>query len=287
MTKNGSSGSRGGGNSRVSPSYWFCFTFFSYSLEDIKRFQGLQGKYVFQEEICPDTNRKHLQGTVRFDTKKRLVTINKEYPNTHWEVCKNSKKAILYCSKEDTRVPGSMVFTNMRLPEKLRSLQSLREWQQEVWDMIQDEFREPNDKIIYWIWENKGNVGKTAFSRWLCIKHDAFYISGNHKDIKYGLSAYYNKHKYMPKVVILDIPRDTKHISYTALEKVKDGIFFSAKYESEMVIFNAPPMIVFSNREPEFERQSGDRWRTFEIVKNKLVVTSPDMNSDSSSSDSD
>jgi len=175
----------------------------------------------------------------------------------------------------------------MRLPEKLRSLQSLRGWQQEVWDIVQDEFRIPNDRIIYWIWENEGNVGKTALSRWMCIKHDAFYISGNHKDIKYGLAAYYGKHKCMPRVVILDIPRDNRNISYQSLEKVKDGIFFSPKYESEMVLFNAPPMIVFSNEEPDYDRQSSDRWKVYRIVKGKLVVTTPDMNSDSSSSDSD
>lgn len=258
---------RGKGNSRPSPSHWFCFTFFDYSCDDIKRFQGIDGRYVFQEEICPETKRPHLQGVCRFRTKKRLTAINKEFPSTHWETCKNSKKAIAYCSKEMSRKPDSTVYTNMKLAQPLKTLETLYDWQRDLEEML---LLPTDNRTINWYWEDKGNMGKTSFARYMVIKHDAFYICGSARDMKCGLASVVEKNNgWFPPIVILDIPRDCIGCSYKGLEQVKNGIFYNTKYESGMVVFNPPHVLVLANEPPEEDKMSTDRWNIVEIQSHR------------------
>lgn len=55
------------------------------------------------------------------------------------------------------------------------------------------------------------------------------------------------------------------YVSYEAIESVKDGIFFSGKYESGMTIFNQPHIICFANFAPDIGKMSSDRWKIFEL----------------------
>ncbi len=262
-SKNVPSVPKGEGNSSPSPSLWFTFTFNNYTPETIKMFQGIDGLYVFQEEICPSTGTPHLQGTCRFAKKKRLKQINKMYPHTHWECCKKPKKSVAYCHKKATRAPDGSVYTNMKLPKELMTLDTLRPWQEAVYLLAK---AESDDRTINWYWEEKGNVGKSSFARWMVIKHNAFYICGSASDMKCGLASVSEKNfGWFPEVVILDIPRGCNGCSYKGLEQLKNGIFYSTKYESGMVVFNPPHIIVFANTEPDLERMSADRWNVVEI----------------------
>jgi hypothetical protein len=49
------------------------------------------------------------------------------------------------------------------------------------------------------------------------------------------------------------------------MENVKDGLFFSTKYESGMVRYNPPHVIVFANVPPDVTKMSADRWVIKEI----------------------
>lgn len=44
----------------------------------------------------------------------------------------------------------------------------------------------------------------------------------------------------LSEIVVMDIPKQVEHISYTGIEEVKDGAFFSGKYESGMIVMNYP-----------------------------------------------
>ncbi len=261
----GSNGSKERGNSRTSPSLWFCFTMFNYSLENIKRFQESEklSKYVFQEELCPDTLRPHLQGTVRYKNKVRLVTVNKDFPKCHWECTKNIPKSQKYCFKDASHLEGGGRWSKgIIVPEILITIIKLRPWQDDCFKM----FETPReDRTINWYWESTGNIGKSAFARWLVIKHNAFAICGSAADLKFGLADAFNKTRIFPKIVILDMPRDSNGCSYKGLEQIKNGMFYSTKYESGMVVFNPPHIIVFANEEPDFERMSQDRWNILKI----------------------
>lgn len=58
----------------------------------------------YQEEICPTSQRHHLQGVVCFGSRKRFTAVQKLLPGAHLEPCRNLLKSIEYCSKEDTKV---------------------------------------------------------------------------------------------------------------------------------------------------------------------------------------
>ena len=69
---------------------------------------------VFQVEVGDDKSREHCQGYVRFVKKvstsfKNLQTLMC-LPGAHFEVCKDERAAIKYCSKIDTRVEGPYWF---------------------------------------------------------------------------------------------------------------------------------------------------------------------------------
>jgi len=86
-------------------------------------------------------------------------------------------------------------------------------------------------------------------------------VGGTAKDVQYTIAALAKDGKPFPQIVLLNLPRSQRnHLSYAGIESVKDGLFNSAKYESAMVVFNPPHMVIFANEEPEYEKLSGDRW---------------------------
>lgn len=55
------------------------------------------------------------------------------------------------------------------------------------------------------------------------------------------------------KIFILDIPRAVKmeEVPYRALEKIKDGVIISSKYEGRRIYFPHPHLICFANCKPK------------------------------------
>lgn len=250
-------------------SLWWCFTMNNYSQKDIDILCSADSidSYVFQEEVA-ESGTKHLQGTCKFRCKKRMSTIKNWETNTkltkcHWEKTRSNKQSILYCSDPSKR-SGEVFIKKIRIPEAIRTFEVLRPWQQVVWNEYLNSL--PEDRSINWYWERLGNLGKSAFARWCVIRHQAFYICGSAADMKCGLAALSEKHNgWFPKLIILDIPRDSQGCSYKGLEEIKNGIFYSTKYESGMCVFNSPYVIVFSNAKPNLEKMSRDRWNITNI----------------------
>lgn len=266
MTTNSSGSSGGVGNTKQpSPSFWWCFT--SFDITDIWvdqfRCSDVLDKYVMQYEVCPETGREHLQGVCRFKTKKRLSAIKKIFPKCHWEKCKNIKKSIAYCSKEDTRKEGTTPMSlGYDFPEPLELIEQLRPWQQDLLNLLQER---PDNRTVHWYWEDVGNTGKTSFAKYVCAKYDAMYVIGKAGDMKYGVAAFHEKNNRYPKIIFLDYPRSSIGFNYKAIEEIKNGIFFSTKYESGMHIFNSPHIVIFSNEEPDTVYLSEDRWHIVRI----------------------
>ena len=95
---------------------WF-FTLFEphYDSESIQRYtrewQALCTFAVFQEEICPSSGRRHLQGCLQLKEKTRFAKVKEQVFGTgavHLQPIKALRKAINYCSKERTRAPGTL-----------------------------------------------------------------------------------------------------------------------------------------------------------------------------------
>jgi len=63
-------------------------------------------------------------------------------------------------------------------------------------------------------------------------------------------------------------------MNYGAIEQVKNGLVFSGKYESSMLIFNPPHVVIFANDTPDESMYSNDRWHIHKITdfdKKKLL----------------
>jgi hypothetical protein len=91
------------------------------------------------------------------------------------------------------------------------------------------------------------------------------YVNGKAADIKAGIVSHIESGKYV-KAGIFGFPRTVtaEYVSYAALEEVKDGIFYSGKYESRMCMYNPPHIIVMANFPPDTSKMSKDRW----VIKN-------------------
>lgn len=257
---------KGVGNTKATPGdkkryrNWF-FTLNNYTDEEFEVLKNIITQYtVINEEIGNDGT-PHLQGCLFYKNGKTFTAIKKINKRIHWEIIRNKAKAIEYCKKSETRKEGTTPYINGSVQEekKIRCIEKLYPWQQDIINLMEKEIEEPNDRRINWIYSEKGNIGKTALAKYICINYkNSIYISGRAKDMKYAIV----ESKQKPEIIICGYPRsigDT-YISYTGIEEVKDGIFFSTKYKSGMCIYNPPVMIVLANYPPIEEQISRDRW---------------------------
>lgn len=256
MNEDGSIGSMGVGNTKRPPaSIHWCFTYNNYSEEGKEKLLARLAphKYVFQEE---DEGTPHLQGYVAFAKKMRPL----EYvgiPEIHWEKCRSPKNAIAYCSDEQKR--KGEIWSNLPIQKPLKLITELRQWQQNTLELLE---KEPDDRTIYWIWDEHGGTGKSVFAKYLCATKNAIILSGKGSDMKYGIISYIEKHGAAPDIIVIDIPRSNLNfLSYTGIEEIKNGCFFSPKYESGMCLFNCPHVVCFANERPVIEYMSEDRWK--------------------------
>jgi len=69
----------------------------------------LVAEWGWQEEVCPDTNRHHLQGYIRTKRQVRLSQLISIYKGVHFEVARNWHAVKSYSNKTQTAVPGTQV----------------------------------------------------------------------------------------------------------------------------------------------------------------------------------
>lgn len=242
------------------------FTHFDYTVSGSELHKKLLSlgsiKHLFQDEIAPTTQKKHRQGTVRFKNQVSFSTLTAEFPGIHIEPCRSEEDSFRYCNKSDSKDPSGETFKH-GFPVELRDpIVIPLPWQKSVLDVLSSSQIHP--RKILWLWEPLGNMGKTSLSKHICINYKAIVLGGKAHDIKAGIAAYIKEHKEI-HCVIFDLGR-TENVSYEAIESVKNGIFFSGKYESSMCLFNTPHVLVFANKEPNLSKLSADRW----IVRNLL-----------------
>lgn len=265
MVKNSSNSSKGilGNTKQISPSKHWCFTLNNYTTDDINTFRNIDSsivpKYIFQEETG-ENGTPHLQGYLAFSTKKRPKSIF-ENKRIHWEKCRSIKHSIDYCKKGDTR-SGECYARGIPLPYKLNI--NLFDWQKDIVEILR---QDPDDRSIYWIWESQGCRGKTTFAKWLFLNYEGVVVlSGKGTDMKNGIVKYEEKTGFLPKIVIINVPRSNSgFLSYTGIEEIKDMFFFSGKYEGGMVCGANPHLLIFANESPDYERMSEDRWKVINI----------------------
>lgn len=267
------SSTQGCNTKSINPARNWCFTYNNHTSEVISSICSncsiLCTKYVFQEERG-ENGTPHLQGFLQFKTKRRPFSVFKD-KRFHWEITRSVPASIKYCSDRSKR-HGSIYTMGIR-ELQLQTVNTIDrskfyKWQDKVLGYLDD----TSERNIYWIYEHAGGVGKSSLVKYLCVHHGCMLISGKGNDIKYGVVKYFERHGQYPKYILCDIPRSLQeYVSYAAIEEIKNGCFFSGKYESDMCIFNSPAVICFANERPLVDKMSKDRWKIYRIVDKDLI----------------
>lgn len=263
-------------------SHSFAFTWNNYtaeSIDTILRIRRLQD-YAVQEE---EESCKHLQGVIRLSSKRTIWWLRQfTLDYVHWEVCIDFKNSVRYCTREDKR--RGRIWTSQGVKDLLVKKKTKRvkkpkkkpkkkvtdpmegkvmyQYQKEILSIIKED---PSERKVLWYYSTKGNCGKSAICKHLVLKHGAQVVGGKFADAYFAISKAVEEGND-PPIIIFDLPRSMGNkVSYIALEKIKDGMFFSSKYEASMCVFNTPHLFVFANCEPDRYKLTGDRWIIVDI----------------------
>jgi len=291
LDKNGSFGSRGGGNhspprkkkkvekskgrQKLGKKFIVCWNNYptGYQKFIMDHLDHDSDVCQFQTEVGCQEGTPHIQGYIEF--KKRCRPTEKYSHGEAWNLVFKTAKGTamsnaVYTNKEGAGGwDGIWRYTkNMPRPLVKVTYEMLRESQK----VIVDQFKDYEDPLwgrkIHWFWEPAGNWGKTTIVKYLIDQEGAVMCGGNAKDCMYMVRDYVDRNGGgAPKSVIWVLPRTTENfkISYTAIEQVKDGVFASPKFKGGMCRYNCPWVIVFANCEPYYESLTEDRWEVTRV----------------------
>lgn len=270
----------GNTNSPTSQHRSWCFTINNYqentpsTLHDAFTRVGAE-KWVFSREVGHNGT-PHIQGWVHFKNGKTFNGVKIIIGNTaHIEVSRGTAADnYKYCTKS----PVDGLIWEHGWPAVTRVTSPIivpRPFQKHVIDLYN---AEPHDRKIYWFWDAHGNSGKTALAKHLCLMGKSIYVNGKASDVKCGVAKWIADGNDL-RAVIFGIPRTVgaEYVSYAALEEVKDGIFYSGKYESGMVMYKVPHVFVFANFPPDTSKLSSDRWVIMDLETDVFHNVSPPL----------
>lgn len=140
---------------------------------------------------------------------------------------------------------------------------SLRDIQVDMINLMENQ----NDRVVPWIYDKDGGLGKSTLCDYLLDRGDCFWCSsGGYKDTFHAFS------KDPKPYVIMDITRQEgndektmKHL-YGILEAFKSGRAFSGKYDSVSLTFEPAKVLVLSNSPPDFTKWTADRYSSVKAV---------------------
>lgn len=229
--------------------------------------------WVFQQEECPTTLKKHFQGRLSLKVKERISGAIKKFPGLHLTITSSENKDNdFYVTKEDTRIDGPWKDTDDALkkyiPRQIRDIVELYPWQNRV---IEDA-KIWNTRHINVIIDKTGNNGKSTLKTYIGCHGIGRSIpfTNDYKDIMRIVMDT----KKMP-LYIIDIPRalrkDQLFQFFSGIETLKDGYAYDDRYSFREEYFDCPNIWIFMNKMPELDYMSKDRWRFYEIQLGNLV----------------
>jgi len=260
-----------GGNTKPQPSRQrsrkWSFTLNNYTEEEYDTItqacNNKDWKYIIGKEVG-ESGTPHLQGFIEHTNAISFDLMKQILPRAHIEKSKGTtQQNLTYCSKDND------FHTNIKVEEtyqdKINKYNNdlfkditWYDWQQDILDMLETE---PHRRTIHWIWDPEGNSGKSFLTRYIHWKFDTIIVNGKQSDVFNGIKTYIDKTQNSPKAVIIDIPRTNKeYVCYGTMEKIKDGLMYSGKYEGGVIELLPVHLIVFANFEPDKEKMSIDRW---------------------------
>lgn len=120
---------------------------------------------------------------------------------------------------------------------------------------------EQNDRQVTWVWDQKGNSGKSTFGKYLKHVKGAIKVcSGKLADLC-CMIANEQDDGNESELIVMDLVRTQEDFfNYAALENFKDGTIPNTKYKSRMMEMFEPKIIVLANFGPDIKKMTEDRW---------------------------
>lgn len=242
-------------------------------------------RFSYQLEWNSEGTNVHMQGILTFktkgrpketfchtwDTKERVIWIKKSKNSTVAEYERYTWK-----NTDGTEEPNSH-YANFARPTERTPIKDrmagleLKDWQIFILNKIKEE---PDARTIHWIYDLNGNTGKTTFAHYLTgLRADSLFVTGKAADIKSAIVEWDVEKDQEVNIVLFCPPREAEdYISYAAIEEIKDGIFFSGKYKSNMYRGNVKHVFVLANFKPKEEKLSRDRWDIRDITVQETYI---------------
>jgi len=235
------------------PKYKYDFVWNNYTNDDynqVCQWANINCKKAVIGKEVGESGTPHLQGYISLKKKLRMTALVKVLVGASFRECRNEQALIDYCKKDGD-------YYSIGFPKPIKIISELYDWQKRIEDIC---LNDKSDRKIYWFWESQGNIGKSAFVKYMIVKHKSLFCSGGkYSDI---MNLVFNQNMEDCGSVIFDIPRANKgNISYASLEAIKNGMVCNTKYETGVKIFNSPVVVCFANFPPDDTSQlSADRW---------------------------
>lgn len=254
------------------------------SIDMIMNLKSLAKKWAFQLEKT-ENGYIHWQGRMSLIKKKRFETMKKFIKTIDgFEVMRVSPTSNnartgepFYVIKFDTRIEGPWTDRDKvpaYIPRQIRECKELRPFQEAILDMAQ----QYDPRTIDIIYCPRGNTGKSI-------------LVGKARARGYGVIPCVTSYKDMMRMILvkdtaiayfIDIPRamrkDKLDEFFAGIETIKDGYAYDDRYTFTEKTFDPPRVFVLTNRIPNLNNLSVDRWRfwtineSFELVEINVPV---------------
>lgn len=236
----------------------------------IKDLKTIAKKWVFQLEKGDETGYVHYQIRINLFKKKRKNELLNLLKDTHLEsafVCITSNKSTKdfnYQLKKDTRIDGPWKDDDPELEEMDEELKLVpNKFQKDLIDLVKGEIHMRKITVVV---DLEGGKGKTWLMKYLRFHKLATVIPSFEKmeDISQMVMC-----KPVDRAYVIDMPRsiNPKKMAgfWSGIESIKNGYCYDKRHNFKDRCFKAPHVIVLTNKLPEREHLSDDRWNIIRI----------------------
>jgi len=206
-------------------------------------------KGTYQTEICPETKRPHIHfmlwGREKFRDTALKIPKKDKIEQYRAFVLLDEKNKSNYANKDDPSFDG-IARGAWGFPVPLRVITELRPFQKTIENMC---LLDPDDRTINILIDPKTKIGKTQFTKYMVVKHNAIaFTGGEASDIACQLAMEIeNGRDLNERTIMIFNYGENKKINKKPLENVKDGLMTSPKYKTSTMVFNSPHIWVFCN----------------------------------------
>lgn len=235
------------------------------SLQVAKGLKEIAKAWVFQLEESEETKYVHYQIRISLFKKKRLTKLIKLIKDTPIEgahlskTSNNGAKSMSYVMKKDTRKDGPWSDKDPD-PETMDAELALppNAFQAKMLALIAGAI---DRRKIHVVVDELGNKGKTWLTKYLRYKKLATVIPSFDKmeDISQMVMC-----KPADRAYVIDMPRSIRPNRmqgfWSGIESIKNGYCYDKRNKFQDRVMATPHIIVLTNKTPNLEHLSKDRW---------------------------